>query len=149
MLPLPVPRTSLVVIAMKSTAGFAGYVAGTAVDWPLALGVVVAASLGAVVAGRRSDRIDAHRLRAGFGWFVLAVGQLVLVSEVPAVARPWTVAGALALSAGVITYVRRSVPAGTQTAGTTPATGPSDGARPPDPDADPDRATPTIQRSSL
>lgn len=100
--------TSLVVIAMKSGAGFLGYATSTQVDWPLALAVVAAASLGAVVAGRLSGRIDADRLRAGFGWFVLAVGQAVLVTEVPAAARPWTIAGAVLLTTAVVVYVRRS-----------------------------------------
>lgn len=100
--------TSLVVIAMKSGAGFLGYATGTAIDWPLALGVVVAASLGAVAAGRLSSRIDADRLRAGFGWFVLAVGQVVLVTEVPAAVRPWTLAAAIAVTVAVVLYVRPS-----------------------------------------
>ncbi len=100
--------TSLVVIAMKSGAGFLGYAAGTAIDWPLALAVVAAASIGAIAAGRSSGRIRADRLRAGFGWFVLAVGQAVLVTEVPAPARPWTIVGAVVVTAGVVAYVRRS-----------------------------------------
>ncbi len=81
--------------------------AATPIDWPLTLGVVAAASVGAVVAGRFSDRIDADRLRAGFGWFVLAVGQAVLVTEVPAAARPWTLAGSVVLTAGVVALLRR------------------------------------------
>lgn len=100
--------TSLVVISMKSFAGFAGYAAATEIDWPLALAVVAAASLGAAVAGHLSGRIRADRLRAGFGWFVLAVGQAVLVTEVPAAARWWAVAGAVALTSGVIAHVRRA-----------------------------------------
>lgn len=122
--------TSLVVIAMKSTAGFAGYVTGTSIDWPLALGVVAAASIGAVLAGRFSERIDADRLRVGFGWFVLGVGQVVLVTEVPAAARPWTIAGSLLLTAAVVAHVRAS--------GEEPREGP-----------DADHASRTIERSSL
>ena len=100
--------TSLVVISMKSFAGFAGYAAATEIDWPLALAVVAAASLGAAVAGHLSARIRADRLRAGFGWFVLAVGQVVLVTEVPAAARWWTLAGAVALTVGVVVHHRRA-----------------------------------------
>lgn len=128
--------TSLVVIAMKSTAGFAGYVAETAIDWPVALGVVVAASLGAIVAGRVGDRIDADQLRAGFGWFILAVGQTVLVTEVPAAARPWTLVGVVVLTAGVIAFVRRS-------------RAPTPDPTPPDPTPPPDLTSSTIERSSL
>lgn len=133
--------TSLVVIAMKSTAGFAGYVSATAIDWPLALAVVIAASLGAVVAGRFSDRIDADRLRAGFGWFVLAVGQAVLVAEVPAVARPWTLAGAVLLTTGVVAFVRRSTGPPRDTLEVSDLS--------PIPDPDPDLASSNLERSSL
>lgn len=136
--------TSLVVIAMKSTAGFAGYVAGTAIDWPLALGVVAAASIGAVVAGRFSHRVDADRLRASFGWFVLATGQLVLVTEVPAAARAWTVAGSLVLTAGVVAHVRRSATDARDTSGVAPTERvPASSEGPPTP------PTATIERSSL
>lgn len=132
--------TSLVVIAMKSTAGFAGYVSATAIDWPLAIAVVLAASLGAIVAGRASDRIDADRLRVGFGWFVLAVGQGVLVTEVPSAARPWALAGAVVVTAVVIALVRRP-------------TAVVRDASEAEPDAvvhsQPDSAPPTIERSSL
>lgn len=139
--------TSLVVIAMKSTAGFAGYVAGTAIDWPLAVGVVAAASLGAVAAGRLSHHIDADRLRDGFGWFVLAVGQVVLVTEVPAAARPWTLAGSLLLTAVVVAHVRRSRAARRDTSSPqapSPTTPPAGHAT-----ADPDLVPPTIERTSL
>lgn len=151
--------TSLVVIAMKSGAGFLGYASQTPIDWPLAVAVVVAASLGAVVAGRLSDRIDADRLRAAFGWFVLAVGQAVLVTEVPAPARPWTLAGAVVLTAGVIAYVRRSASEARDTSPVAvlddahPGSGTSTTTVPRilDPDSDPDPTTTTrsIERSSL
>lgn len=157
--------TSLVVIAMKSGAGFLGYATSTPIDWPLALAVVVAASLGAVVAGRLSDRIEADRLRAGFGWFVLAVGQAVLITEVPGPARAWVVAGAAVLTAGIVAYVRRSpnvardtspvaatldAPADPATSTTGTTTGTTTGSTTPD-QATPDPTTPPrrIERSSL
>ena len=134
--------TSLVVISMKSFAGFAGYAAGTAIDWPLALAVVAAASLGAVVAGHLSDRIDADRLRDGFGWFVLGVGQVVLVTEVPATARWWTLAGAVALTAAVIAWVRRTRATTPDTAtAPQPATTPDDTARVVDATTGPERSS--------
>ena len=75
--------TSLLVIAMKSFAGLAGYLFSTAVNWPIVLaftGVAVAGSFaGAMLAGR----IPEKALRRGFGVFVLVVGAFVLVQEIP------------------------------------------------------------------
>ena len=75
--------TSLLVIAMKSFAGLAGYLFSTAVNWPIVLaftGVAVAGSfIGATLAGR----IPEKALRRGFGVFVLVVGAFVLVQEIP------------------------------------------------------------------
>lgn len=73
--------TSLVVIAMKSGAGLVGHLAGTAVDWPVALSVTGAAVVGSVVAGRFAGRVPEHRLRRAFGWFVAVMAVLVLVQE--------------------------------------------------------------------
>lgn len=103
--------SSLVVIAMKSAAGFAGYASGVQLDWPLALGVTAAAAIGTLVGGRLAARIDASSLRNGFGWFVLGVGQAVVVTEVPAAARPWALAGAAAVTAGFVAWRRSAATA--------------------------------------
>jgi uncharacterized protein len=73
--------TSLVVIALKSGAGLAGYLASTPIDWALAGGVTLAAVVGSVVAGRFAGRIPEDRLRRAFGWFVAAMAVFVLVQE--------------------------------------------------------------------
>ncbi|MFI6707661.1 sulfite exporter TauE/SafE family protein [Nonomuraea sp. NPDC050478] len=75
--------TSLVVIAMKSLAGLAGYLHSTPVDWSLALWVTAAAVAGGLVGGALAGRLDADRLRSGFGWFVLVTGVVVLVQQAP------------------------------------------------------------------
>ncbi len=75
--------TSLVVIAMKSTAGLAGYLSGVTIDWPLAIGVTVAAIIGSVLGGRLVGRIPQDRLRTGFGWFVAVMAVVILVQEAP------------------------------------------------------------------
>lgn len=104
--------SSLVVIAMKSAAGFAGYASGVAVDWPLAIAVTIAAALGTIIGGRLANRLDASALRRGFGWFVLGVGQAVVVAEVPTAMRPWALAGALLLTTGFLVWRRASAPSG-------------------------------------
>ena len=98
--------TSLVVIAMKSMAGLAGYLSGVSIDWPLALAVTAAAVVGSVIGGRWVDRIPQERLRRGFGWFVAVMSVFVLVQEAPAGIRDavlgspitWAAAGVLAVA---------------------------------------------------
>ncbi len=121
--------SSLVVIAMKSAAGFAGYASGVTLDWRLAIGVTVAAALGTIVGGRLANRLDASSLRRGFGWFVLGVGQTVVVAEVPADLRPWALAGAVLLTAGFVWWRRRAT-------------------RDEDTPADDDTTTPALERSA-
>ncbi|MGI5270427.1 sulfite exporter TauE/SafE family protein [Nonomuraea sp. CA-218870] len=77
--------TSLLVIAMKSFAGLAGYLTSVSIAWDLAIGVTAAAILGSVLGGRLAGRIPEARLRRVFGWFVLAMGAFVLLEQaVPA-----------------------------------------------------------------
>lgn len=104
--------TSLVVIAMKSAAGLAGYLSGITIDWPIALAVTGAAIVGSVIGGRLVDRIPQERLRTGFGWFVAVMSVFVFVQEAPADVRDavigspvtWvviTIAGVAAAVAGL------------------------------------------------
>lgn len=75
--------TSLVVIAMKSFAGFAGYLGSTPVDWRLAAMVTVAAVLGSFVGGRLAGRVSPDKLREGFAVFVVAMAVFILGQQVP------------------------------------------------------------------
>jgi uncharacterized membrane protein YfcA len=75
--------TSLLVIAMKSFAGLAGYLATVPIDWPLTGAITAAAVVGSLIGGRLVARIPADALRRGFGWFVLAMGAFVLVQQAP------------------------------------------------------------------
>ncbi len=75
--------TSLLVIAMKSFAGLAGYLASVEIDWPLALAVTGAAVVGSLIGSRLTGVIAPDTLRKGFGWFVIVMGLLVLVQQVP------------------------------------------------------------------
>lgn len=83
-LPMPVAvGTSLVVIAMKSTAGLAGYLASVQIDWGTAGLVTLAAVLGALVGGRFAGLIPPETLRKVFGWFVLVMAFFVGGQEAP------------------------------------------------------------------
>ncbi len=84
-LPLPVAiGTSLLVIAMKSTAGLTGYLGTVDIPWVPVLVVTGAAVLGSLFGGRWAGRIDETVLRRGFGWFVLVMAAFVLWQEVGA-----------------------------------------------------------------
>ncbi len=80
--------TSLLVIAMKSFAGLAGYLTTVTLDWPLILGVTLAAIAGSVAGGRLVGVVPEAALRKGFGWFVLAMGGFVLAQQGPSWALP-------------------------------------------------------------
>lgn len=81
-LPMPVAvGTSLVVIAMKSFAGFAGHLGHVSIDWPVTIGVTVAAVVGSFMGGKLIARISPAALRRGFGLFIIAMSVLVLGKE--------------------------------------------------------------------
>ena len=98
-LPMPVAvGTSLVVIAMKSFAGLAGYLTSVSLDWALVGGVTLAAVLGSLLGARTAGHLPERALRTGFGVFVLAMGALTLVQELPGAAGA-VVVGVVALLA--------------------------------------------------
>jgi uncharacterized membrane protein YfcA len=75
--------TSLVVIAMKSFAGFAGFAGNTEIDWTLGLWISGAAVVGSVAGSALTSVVSPERLRSGFGWFVIAMAFFILGQEVP------------------------------------------------------------------
>ena len=105
-LPMPVAvGTSLVVIAMKSFAGFAGYLSSVTIDWNVAAMVTAAAVLGALLGSRLTAVVNPDSLRQAFGWFVLVMSSVILAEEVH-LAVGATVAVLTVLAAAVY-YVRR------------------------------------------
>ena len=111
-LPMPVAvGTSLVVIAMKSFAGFAGYLSSVAIDWKVAGMVTAAAVVGALAGARLTALVNPDSLRQAFGWFVLVMSSVILAEEVHPVLGI-TVA-VLAVAAAVVFYIRRRRPADT------------------------------------
>lgn len=79
--------TSLVVIAMNSLAGLAGYLKDTPIDASIALLVSAAAVLGSLAGGALVSRVPPGRLRQGFAWLVMAMAAVVLVRELPGALR--------------------------------------------------------------
>jgi hypothetical protein len=113
-LPMPIAvGTSLVVIAMKSFAGFAGYLSSVSIDWRIAGMVTAAAVVGALVGARLTALVNPDSLRKGFGWFVLVMSSVILAEEVhPAVGIAMA---AITILGAVIHHVR------SRRAGHTPA----------------------------
>ncbi|MBQ1011901.1 sulfite exporter TauE/SafE family protein [Micromonospora sp. M51] len=119
-LPMPVAvGTSLVVIAMKSFAGLAGYLAGVDINWGPAAAVTVAAVAGSLAGGRLTERIPADILRKAFGWFVVVMGVFVLGQQLPDDLRTrpllWAgvgVAAAITVTLTVLHTRRASEPSG-------------------------------------
>jgi uncharacterized membrane protein YfcA len=82
-LPMPIAvGTSLVVIAMKSFAGFAGYLSSVTIDWKLAAMVTAAAVVGAIIGSKLTALVNPDSLRKAFGWFVLVMSSVILFQEV-------------------------------------------------------------------
>lgn len=75
--------TSLLVIAMKSFAGLAGYLLSVQLQWPIVLAFTALAIAGSFVGAALAGRIPETTLRKGFGYFVLVMGVVVLVQEAP------------------------------------------------------------------
>jgi uncharacterized membrane protein YfcA len=70
--------TSLVVIAMNSASGFAGYVGSVAIDWPLLAGFTACAAGGALGGVVLSRHVPQHALKQGFAAFLIATSTFVL-----------------------------------------------------------------------
>jgi uncharacterized protein len=73
--------TSLLIIAMKSLIGFLGDLSHTTMDWKLLLTVTALAVTGIFVGNVFSRKIDAKKLKKGFGWFVLVMGIYIIIKE--------------------------------------------------------------------
>ncbi|GAA2410666.1 sulfite exporter TauE/SafE family protein [Streptomyces glaucosporus] len=100
-LPMPVAvGTSLLVIAMKSAAGFAGYLTTVPVDWGLTLAVTGFAVAGSLAGAKLAGRVPAAVLSRAFAWFVLAMGALTLLQQAPAGLRLPVAVGLASLGAG-------------------------------------------------
>ncbi|GAA1383211.1 sulfite exporter TauE/SafE family protein [Catellatospora chokoriensis] len=73
--------TSLLIIAMKSAAGLAGYLHSVSVDWRLTAMVTAGAVVGSLVGSRLAGRVRPEMLRQAFGWFVIVIGAGLLASQ--------------------------------------------------------------------
>ncbi|MDZ4070607.1 MAG: sulfite exporter TauE/SafE family protein [Sediminibacterium sp.] len=73
--------TSLLIIAAKSLIGFTGDISNYTMNWRL-LGIVSALAIAGIFIGNQlSKKIDGHKLKKGFGWFVLIMGIYIIAKE--------------------------------------------------------------------
>ena len=94
---LPMPRavaTSLLVVAMKSFAGLAGYLftfggdsivslnPATEFNWPVIMIITAAAVVGALIGSAIVARIHPDKLRKAFGYFVLVMAVFILSQQI-------------------------------------------------------------------
>lgn len=73
--------TSLIILALKSVTGFAGYFGHVPIDWNLLLSFTIASSAGILLGSYLNQFVSAKQLEKGFGYFVLAVAVFVLIKR--------------------------------------------------------------------
>lgn len=74
--------TSLVIIAAKSLTGFTADAASIGNQWMQLITITFFAVAGVLLGFNLSKRVNEHRLKPAFGWFVLVMGICILVTEV-------------------------------------------------------------------
>jgi len=73
--------TSLIILALKSVTGFAGYVGNVPIEWGLLISFTIAAGIGIILGAYINRFIEAKYLEKGFGYFVLAVAVFIIIRE--------------------------------------------------------------------
>ena len=71
--------TSLVVIAMNTFSGYAGYAGHTSIDWAFVAGFTAVAIVGILSGARMVRHVSQGRLKQAFAVFLLCVGGFILV----------------------------------------------------------------------
>ncbi len=73
--------TSLLIITLNSLIGFAGDFGQYPIDWPLLFRISLLAAAGIFLGGFLGRKIDHAPLKKMFGWFVMAMGVYILITE--------------------------------------------------------------------
>ena len=121
--------TSLLVVAMKSFAGLAGYIfvfgqgsfislnPETEINWSVTLIITAAAIVGALIGSSIVGRIHPDKLRKAFGYFVLVMAVFILSQQIGVAVLDYArtgwlqaaevIAGAIAIIAVFTWIIRR------------------------------------------
>lgn len=73
--------TSMGIIAINTTVGFAASVSHVVIDWTLLLIFSGLAVMGIFIGNNLSKKVNADHLKKGFGWFILITGIFILINE--------------------------------------------------------------------
>lgn len=74
--------TSLLIISLNSLIGFMGDIGRYPIDWDFLFSVTAIAIAGIFAGGFFNQKVNAEKLKKGFGWFVLVMGIYILVKEI-------------------------------------------------------------------
>lgn len=73
--------TSLLIIALNSLIGFLGDIGRHPIDWAFIIILSTIAITGIFIGGYFNQKVNADKLKKGFGWFVLVMGIYIIIRE--------------------------------------------------------------------
>ena len=74
--------TSLLIISLNSLIGFVGDIGHHPIDWKFLFIITAIAITGVFAGGFFNQKVNAEKLKKGFGWFVLVMGVYILAKEI-------------------------------------------------------------------
>jgi uncharacterized membrane protein YfcA len=74
--------TSLLIISLNSLIGFVGDIGRHPIDWKFLFIITTIAIAGVFAGGFFNQKVNAEKLKKGFGWFVLIMGIYILAKEI-------------------------------------------------------------------
>jgi len=74
--------TSLLIISLNSLIGFVGDIGRHPIDWKFLFIITSIAIAGVFAGGFFNQKVNAEKLKKGFGWFVLVMGIYIIVKEI-------------------------------------------------------------------
>jgi uncharacterized membrane protein YfcA len=73
--------TSLLIISLNSLIGFVGDIGRHPIDWKFLSVITAIAIAGVFAGGYYNQKVNAEKLKKGFGWFVLVMGVYIIIKE--------------------------------------------------------------------
>lgn len=71
--------SSLLIITLNASSGFAGYIGQVAIDWPLVGSFTAVAAIGAVIGTRLNRHVPQNRLKQAFALLIIGLGSYLLL----------------------------------------------------------------------
>lgn len=70
--------SSAFMVGLTATGGFAGHLAAGHVNWPVTLALVPGIFIAGQIGARRAVKVDKHRMKIYFGWFLFALSAFLM-----------------------------------------------------------------------